>query len=505
MGLGLILGGAAEGYRQQSAANAAQDAADELAKQRVDRDRAEAVVRGAPVPDAEKADPNWDPTAAAQSAYDASAPPPKQGLLARISGALDHTAAGIKAGLNIPPTGVGAQPPLDPNTAAAAGLPVPQDAAAAAIGMPTQVPAGHPMGDPTQHPDTVDPLNVTYHKPTYTQSDVTAYMVNAARLKGDPAAYTAAVQAHQQAVQQDALTQLTVFGRTPDGLTNMLTKSKIAGGTWDYEPATDPKTQQPMADAKGQPMYNFTVNGSPVSEKPLTIGQANDMAREVLAKTPGMAEQLATTRSANERAAILQASEIGLKQAQAATDKQKADTESRRTDAQNRVDNVTAAQSEADLARQNNFYTDVYGTGPKGDALLHADELANEGKLAFKPVDKVIANQDGTTHIVTSYPGEDLARAQINMATQRFQSSPWAASQKNPKPSGIINIAQAPSGQKVYTVAGLPKIGGKDQAFVSLDAAENQARKIIPDPKAFNAKARAGKAGLKVPAVPVVQ
>lgn len=446
MSLGLVLGGAAEGFGEGVKLRNKIDEAKELKKARKRDEDYRVQVQHAPIP-GEEIDTNYDPAAASKSALPPATPHQRFGLVGKLLSKIDPNTAAAKAGLATPgtaPLGAGLQAPADAAAAPAAG---PSPAAGAAPPAPA---AGLPTGDAE-----VAPVEVTAgpRKRKATAMDTALYMVHAARQKGDAKALTEAMGSFDKATQDEMGQELAVQGNSWTGLANVA--HRYAGMDMDFEEGDNGKAK-------------VTIGGHDQGE--MSLDEARDKMTEYATKTPGFAATAARQRTADERLALAGRTDATYKEAVAAASTQNAATQAKLADS-------TVAQNEVEtqnLRQKGEAQRTFQQMLTQGDAVLNAYDLRRAARLAYDPVSKVVQDANGNDQIVTINPGDAIADQAMHEQEARVRASPYTQ-----EGVGIIFPSADPStGQKRWFVKGVP-----GQAFAKFQDAEYAARKTHPNVK----------------------
>jgi hypothetical protein len=273
MGIGLVLGGAADGFRKQQKHMA--DMADEQAKRRArDRDEQYQLSQvGVKLP-GEGLPAGFDPYAAPEPVPDPSGR--KQSFMGKLLGGLDHKAAAAKAGLQIP------QPAM-------AGGQMGGDAEVKPGAAPAPAPAGGTE---------LAPVDVDYKTPLQTASGTALQQMALARKYGKD--ITPYLEQYQKASRDEANQELSLKGMTMPGLADMF--EHYTGKDVDYEPTTGGK-------------FKVTIGGDEAGE--MTVDQMRSQLTEFVNKTPGYAEEMQLKRDQSTRQALTASAQARTSMAQA--------------------------------------------------------------------------------------------------------------------------------------------------------------------------------------------
>lgn len=448
MRLGLVLGGAAEGFgKGVKLVNDYEKAQDEK-KKRKREDDAYAITQGIPAVGEERPY-DWTPDKAVQEA--GASQPQQTGLVSSLARRLHRESAAAQAGI-----------PTNASVAQAA-----QAQAAAQTeqgGTAAQAPAAAATGLPTGEA-TMPEVTVTPRPHVVTPVDQAAMMLAAAKKRGDPQAIQSAFEAMNKASQDAAASEVLMRGNTWDGLANIAFKA--TGTNVDFEP-----------DPKDPSKATVTIDGE--DQGVMTLRQARENMIGFIMKNPGVSLELAAKRTAEDRLEYAARNDVKYKEAELAVRQQNAATSRMAAQASAAKDQAALAAAQQKLQRSSKFQNmlvdgqDENGQG-MGDAYLNRAALPAIASTAYDPVTKVV--QDPTTgeqQIVTVAPGETIANAAIQAATARYQASPYVK-------SGLIREVTY-NGKRYYQLN--PEMGGNPKRlYTNLDAAENDARRV-PKPKA---------------------
>jgi len=432
---GLAAGGAAEGYRKQMAAMDAHKEQKAKQEARAREDAARETVGGLPVPGAD-VPYDYDPAATVDTAWNAATAkkPEHGGLIGKLMTRMDPERAAEVAKV--------------PTRASVAAQQQAQQQAAIEAGAPA-TPAGG-AGLPT--PDTVGEVVV---KPNPTKkvsdADTAIAMYRVAQKTGDKDGMEKALAAHQKAVQDEAVHDITFRARTWDGAVQLM--HKYGDVNVDYEPVP------------GTDKAKITIDGEDAGT--MSLPEARDNLIGMVMKNPDYAAAASLRRDQNDRLMIAARTDAGYKQASLAVQQQEANTHAQLAKSTIDQNAVETENLKAKTATQRSFRSMIADIDGSGDAFLNAPKLAAMGRTAYDPETKVVQGEDGTGKPVTIYPGEEIAKIEIQLATKRFQSSPYVK-------QGVLGVTQV-GDRRYYVVKGID--GG---GFTNIDAAENAARKLYP-------------------------
>lgn len=453
MGLGLVLGGAAQGF--QRGLKIAKDLEDQQRqREKVQRER-EADAIGDVMVDMKPGDfvdADTTPEVVAKKAIDGATPKP--GPLSRM---VKSAVKGLRVGEAAQAAGVTPPPELQP--AAAGGLNTAETAAPGAAPAVEEVQVTKPRGR------------------MWTEGDAARLMLARAVRTGDQQAIQSAWTNVVQTAQNDTIDEITRAGhRGMDGLTNYYIH--MTGQDVDYEPnKADPSK------------YDIIVNGKPAgtfTQAELTDKLIGEVKRDphyglqarLQAREADRLERVADATLRNQNRTLdLRAQEARADAAYKAAQTNYMQTKSAQAQAE-----FEAAQAELQFSR--GFRNMLYDGDGAGDAFLNADSIAAQAQAV--PDAKKIKTKDAEGNEILVNPYDLDGRRAIAYYEKRFRDSPYTqmGPPNTPKERGAIiqrvTVDVPNKGPRnLYTVAGYP-----GRYYTNFDAAESAAYKKYPNVKA---------------------